>query len=209
MTLTSRIEDLRRRVDRDPASIAFAQLAEEHRRNGDHDEAVRVARAGLVHRPGYLSARVTLGCALLQLGQVDDARVELESVLEAAPDNLAAVRALTEIHTRGPASPKTPVVPAVLSPALPGDHHLDAGASFSDAVVDGPPADRAAVDETAAGLGQLGQFAAEDSRAARATAASATVPEKGAVATLTVDDAAVAALERWLAAIAADRAIRS
>jgi tetratricopeptide (TPR) repeat protein len=95
-----RIEELRRRVDRDPASIAFAQLAEEHRRAGSYEEAVRVCRAGLAQYPAYLSARVTLGRALLELERFDEARAELEHVLRSAPDNLAAIRALAEIHQR-------------------------------------------------------------------------------------------------------------
>jgi tetratricopeptide (TPR) repeat protein len=95
-----RIEELRRRVERDPASIAFAQLAEEYRRAGNYDEAVRVCRTGLAQHPTYLSARVTLGRTLLELQQFDDAQAELESVLQAAPDNLAAIRALAEIHQR-------------------------------------------------------------------------------------------------------------
>ena len=46
-----RIEDLRRRVQKDPASIAFAQLAEELRRNGDYTESVDVCRTGLAIHP--------------------------------------------------------------------------------------------------------------------------------------------------------------
>jgi tetratricopeptide (TPR) repeat protein len=97
---TPRIEDLRRRVQRDPASIAFAQLAEEYRRAGDCDEAVRVCEAGLARHPAYLSARVTLGRALLELGRLDDARVEFLRVLDAAPENLIAIGKLAEIHQR-------------------------------------------------------------------------------------------------------------
>ena len=74
MTDQSRIEDLRRRVQKDPASIAFAQLAEEYRRAGQLQDAVDVCRAGLAIHPGYLSARVTLGRALLELEQFDDAQ---------------------------------------------------------------------------------------------------------------------------------------
>ncbi len=97
-----RIDDLRRRVQQDPASIAFAQLAEEYRRAGQFDDAVAVCRAGLTRHPGYLSARVTLGRALIELGQLDDARHELQAVLAGAPDNLAAVRGLGDIyHRRG------------------------------------------------------------------------------------------------------------
>ena len=97
-----RIDDLRRRVQKDPASIAFAQLAEEYRRAGQCEDAVQVCRAGLAIHPGYLSARVTLGRALLELGQLEPAQHELQMVLVAAPDNLGAIRGLGEIlHRRG------------------------------------------------------------------------------------------------------------
>jgi tetratricopeptide (TPR) repeat protein len=96
----SRIEDLRRRVQKDPASIAFAQLAEEHRRAGQYEQAVDVATAGLAHHPAYLSARVTLGRALLELGRLDEAAAEFEYVVRSAPDNLTAVRQLADIHQR-------------------------------------------------------------------------------------------------------------
>ena len=95
-----RIDDLRRRVEFEPASIAFAQLAEEYRRAGNYEEAVRVCRTGLAQHPSYLSARVTLGRALLELGKFDPAQTELQYVLHTAPDNLAAIRALAEIHQR-------------------------------------------------------------------------------------------------------------
>jgi tetratricopeptide (TPR) repeat protein len=97
---TNRLAELRRRVQSDPASIAFAQLAEEYRRAGEHQEAVMCARAGLARHPGYLSARVTLGRALLELGALDEAAHELGIVLLSAPDNLAAIRAMAEIHHR-------------------------------------------------------------------------------------------------------------
>src|SRR4051812_48925241 len=100
MADSQRIEDLRRRVQKDPASIAFAQLAEECRRAGNHQEAVDVCRAGLELHPGYLSARVTLGRALIELNDLDTARGELEHVLRSAPENLAAIRGLAEIHHR-------------------------------------------------------------------------------------------------------------
>jgi tetratricopeptide (TPR) repeat protein len=95
-----RIEDLRRRVERDPASIAFAQLAEEYRRQGLLREAIETCRAGLVHHPEYIFARVTLGRCLLTLGELEEARDELNRVLVRAPDNLAAIRGLAEIHRR-------------------------------------------------------------------------------------------------------------
>jgi hypothetical protein len=100
MADSQRIDDLRRRVQKDPASIAFAQLAEECRRAGRFEEAIEVCRAGLAIHPGYLSARVTLGRALVEVDLLDDALTELELVLKGAPENLAAIRGLAEIHHR-------------------------------------------------------------------------------------------------------------
>ena len=100
MTDHPRIDDLRRRVQKDPASIAFAQLGEEYRRAGQYAEAADVCRAGLAIHPGYLSARVTLGRALIELGELDAARQELQRVLGGAPENLSAIRGLAEIHHR-------------------------------------------------------------------------------------------------------------
>jgi tetratricopeptide (TPR) repeat protein len=95
-----RIVDLRRRVEKDPASIAFAQLAEELRRAGAFQEAVDICRAGLQIHSGYLSARVTLGRTLIELNRLDEAQTELERVLHSAPENLAAIRGVAEIHHR-------------------------------------------------------------------------------------------------------------
>ncbi len=100
MSPSSRIEELRRRVDLDPASIAFAQLAEEYRRAGRLADAVSVCRQGLIAHPAYLSARITLGRSLLALDQLEAAAEELSSVLDAFPDNLTAIRALAETRLR-------------------------------------------------------------------------------------------------------------
>jgi len=67
---------------------------------GRHDEAIETCRAGLQRHPAYLSARVTLGRALIETGDYDAAREELETVLRSAPENLAAIRGLAQIHER-------------------------------------------------------------------------------------------------------------
>ena len=100
MAENSRLEDLRRRVEKDPSSIAFAQLAEEYRRAAMFQEAVDVCRSGLNVHPTYLSARVTLGRALVELQQFDEAQQELEQVLQSAPENLAAIRGLADVFHR-------------------------------------------------------------------------------------------------------------
>ena len=53
---------------------------------------------GLARHPGYTSARVTLGRALLESGSTDEARRELEQALASAPENLAALRALADVY---------------------------------------------------------------------------------------------------------------
>ena len=100
MADSPRIEELRRRVQSDPASIAFAALAEEYRRSGRFEEAIETCIAGLHRHPSYLSAHVTLGRSLLEVGRYEEAQDELEHVLKLAPENLAAIRGLAEIHHR-------------------------------------------------------------------------------------------------------------
>ncbi len=91
-----RIADLERRLALDPFSIAFAQLAEEYRRAGRLDAAIRLCRAGLARYPSYASARVTLARTLLARGEHDQARAELDILTRDAPENIAAKRAVDE-----------------------------------------------------------------------------------------------------------------
>lgn len=100
MAESPRIEELKRRVQLDPASIAFAALAEEYRRAGRFEEAIAACISGLQRHPSYLSAHVTLGRSLLEVGRYEESQEELEHVLKLAPENLAAIRGLAEIHHR-------------------------------------------------------------------------------------------------------------
>lgn len=72
--------------------------AEKLRRAGNPQGAIDLCRDALVRFPGHLSARVTLGWALLDLGQLKEAREEFESVRKSAPDNFAAIRGLAQLH---------------------------------------------------------------------------------------------------------------
>ena len=124
MTDHSRIEELRRRIQSDPTSIAFAALAEEYRRTGRFEEAIDVCAGGLKRHPSYLSAHVTLGRALLETGRLDEARKTLEFVVRAAPGNLSAVHALAEANRRSALVPPVreassgAVQPSGLHPAV-------------------------------------------------------------------------------------------
>jgi predicted Zn-dependent protease len=177
---SQRIEDLRRRILKDPASIAFAQLAEEHRRAAQFEEAVRVARAGLAQHPAYLSARITLGRALLEMGRYDEAAAEFECVLRAAPDNLTAIRELADISQRRGAA------------ASEADSEQRRGASASEA-------DRE----------QLRAAAASEADSAQLRGAAASEAESEQQEPLvSAADPVIAELEAWLAVLAEERDAR-
>jgi hypothetical protein len=131
---------------------AFAGIAERFRRAGDLDRAITLCRDGLQRFPMQLSARVTLGWALLDKGEYELARTELEQVLRRAPDNLAAIRGLAELHDRAE------------NAALSADHDRnwqqehEAAAAAAPPAAQGHPAEEplppgpAARDETAAAV---------------------------------------------------------
>ena len=96
----SRLSELQRRVQSDPAPFVFAQLAEEYCRAGRYADAVACCRTGLDRHPGYLTARLILGRALVALSRWDEATDAYLDVVNAAPDNLAATRELAEIYER-------------------------------------------------------------------------------------------------------------
>lgn len=209
----SRIDDLRRRVQKDPASIAFAQLAEELRRSGGYQEAVDTCRAGLAIHPGYLSARVTLGRALVELGQLDEAQAELSRVLESAPENLAAIRGLAEIyHRRGDLSAALAQYRAALLLARNDPDLEETIADLSRQIEPAkpPPAGGLTLqlmqDEL---LKRAPPRPKPPAKAAPAAdSAVAVVPPSDGTLTASADDRAtrtVAALEQWLAAIHVSR----
>ena len=116
-----RLEQLRRRVVANPASIAFAELADEYRRAGMLAEAIDTCRTGLRRHPAYASARITLALSLVDQGALDDAERELETVLRSAPENLAALHGLARIHAIRTGTP-LPVAPR----STPEDRQLAA-----------------------------------------------------------------------------------
>ena len=224
VTSSPRIEELRRRVQKDPTSIAFAQLAEEYRRIGDYEEAITTCRAGLAHHPSYLSARVTLGRALMELHRYDDGRTELEAVLDLASDNLAAIRGLAEIHQRrGEAGDTSPTDhPPTASPQPQPIEALDA---LDALTLDLPPTP----DFSSLSLDTRLQVPDEPLVASPAVEIQYQIPDEPHAAPPRVDtqvqdpepsvalpgqdesfdlpisNPAIAELERWLAAIVEDR----
>jgi tetratricopeptide (TPR) repeat protein len=92
------IEKLKERVDKDPNSKLFVPLAEEYRKEGLVEEAIKVLQEGLERQPGYMSARVALGKIYLEKSMTQEAQVEFENVIKAIPDNLYAHKKLADIY---------------------------------------------------------------------------------------------------------------
>ena len=96
--MTQSIEKLQKKLDKDPNSLIFFQLAEEYRKEGNFRDAQSVLEQGLTRHPNYWSARVTLARVYHQQGHPEPARHELEKVIQAVPDHLLANRMLGEIY---------------------------------------------------------------------------------------------------------------
>lgn len=192
----SRIDELRRRIQKAPASIAFAQLAEEYRRAGRFAEAIEACRTGLAYHPGYLSAHVTLGRALVETGDLGAATEALSRVHAAAPDNLAALKGLADIrHRLGERQESLALYGQALALA-PHDPELE----HLIGIVTAELAERApsAVDQPAPPLDSAARL---ETAAEPISDAAAQPPEAGAPGT----PEQIAALERWLDTILADR----
>lgn len=99
--LNPKIQDLVARLNRDPDSKIFLQLAEEYRKAGLLEEALLVCKGGLKKHPGYHSARVALGRIYLALNRLEEARAEFEAVVRTSPENLLANRMLGDVLALG------------------------------------------------------------------------------------------------------------
>src|SRR6058998_3299198 len=76
------------RLARDPASLAFAQLADLYRKAGRTRDAVALCRDGLARYPHYTTARLILAKALAAAGDLDAATIELAAILAVSPKDV-------------------------------------------------------------------------------------------------------------------------
>ncbi len=94
----NRLDDLKRRWAQDPGSRLYLQLADEHRKHGQLEEAESVLVKGLEHRPSDLSGLVALGRCRLELGELAEAVASLETVIARDPSHMVAGKLLVEAH---------------------------------------------------------------------------------------------------------------
>lgn len=93
-----KIEELRLRLKADPKSRIFYPLAEELRKVSQFAEAEQVLRTGLANHATYLSAWVSLGRVLRELGRNDEAVEALSKALQLDPGNVVAARNLADAY---------------------------------------------------------------------------------------------------------------
>lgn len=95
---TPAIDKLIKKLEKEPNSLIFLQLAEEYRKESYYEDALLCCQEGLRRHPNYWSARVALGRIHKEMGHSDLAREELEKVIKAVPDNLLANKLLGDIY---------------------------------------------------------------------------------------------------------------
>lgn len=95
---TPAIDKLLKKLEKEPNSLIFLQLAEEYRKESYYDDALFICEEGLRRHPNYWSARVAVGRIHKEMGHTDQARAELEKVIQAVPDNLLANKLLGDIY---------------------------------------------------------------------------------------------------------------
>src|SRR5437667_12857052 len=88
------------RLARDPASLAFAQLADLYRKAGMTREAVALCRNGLARYPHYTTARLILAKTLAAETALDAALAEIGSILELSPKDAQCHRLAAWLQRR-------------------------------------------------------------------------------------------------------------
>lgn len=85
-----------KKFQEDPKSRVFAPLAEAYRKAGMVDEAILIAREGLIHHPHFIGGKVALARALFDQKRFGEVIDTLTDVIREAPDNIVAQRLYAE-----------------------------------------------------------------------------------------------------------------
>jgi tetratricopeptide (TPR) repeat protein len=97
---TPAIDKLQKRLEKEPNSLVFIQLADEYRKEGQLAEALKVCREGLRKHPNYFSALAALGRIQYEMGDITPASESLEKLIRAVPDHLLGNRLLGDIYLK-------------------------------------------------------------------------------------------------------------
>ena len=90
----SKIANYQKILASNPRSFIFAQLAEEHMKFGEADQAIEICRAGLAHNPDFADGKFVLAKSLFRAGAKDEAVRELFEILLLQPEHYNAKETL-------------------------------------------------------------------------------------------------------------------
>lgn len=99
-TIAGAIRRQEERLSKDPSSLAFAQLADLYRKAGRADDAIAICREGLKRYPQYATARLILAKTLVGEARLDEARTEVDAILQTSPKDVQCHRLAAEIDRR-------------------------------------------------------------------------------------------------------------
>ncbi|MBI4925729.1 MAG: hypothetical protein HY843_07375 [Bdellovibrio sp.] len=85
-----------KKYQQDPTSRVFAPLAEAYRKMGFVDDAIEIAREGLLINPSFISGKVALARAYCDKKLFSEVIQTLVPVIRDIPDNLIAQRLLAD-----------------------------------------------------------------------------------------------------------------
>ncbi|HEV8305672.1 MAG TPA: tetratricopeptide repeat protein [Gemmatimonadales bacterium] len=100
MAYTSEIDKLEARYRENPKGRNFAPLADAYRKAGLIDNAVELCQTGLKLHPDYISAHIVYGRCLIDKKDDSGAIDVFNKVLGLDPENIIALRVLSEIAER-------------------------------------------------------------------------------------------------------------
>jgi tetratricopeptide (TPR) repeat protein len=98
--LSPEIEQLSEKLQADPKSRIFAQLADAYRKSDLLDEAIDTAKRGLENHPNYAIAHLILGRCYLAKGMYALAREEFELTIKNDIQNLVGYKLLGETYEK-------------------------------------------------------------------------------------------------------------
>ena len=95
-----KLKSLEKKYYQDPKKNNFFPLANAYREVDRLDDCIKIFRQGLSLFPHYWAARVALGRALLEKGDIDEALKELETALVHVPENFLLHKLLASIYLK-------------------------------------------------------------------------------------------------------------
>ncbi|MBI1819729.1 MAG: tetratricopeptide repeat protein [Nitrospirae bacterium] len=97
-TLSPEVEKLSSKLEKDPNSKVFLNLAEEYYKAGMLDEALMILEPGLKIHPAFIGAKVLLGRIYSDQKKKKEAREVFEQVIKINGDNIVANKKLSLIY---------------------------------------------------------------------------------------------------------------